>query len=351
MNHSVFSLSGDEGTRQKWTHALQSAGFRVFEASDWEGAVRVALAQSPDAVVVAASHLGVSVQEILSRLCAAAGTAPVVVCAIPRAGSGWEADALRAGATACLPAQPTPELLVSHSSRESQALLSAFFNSPGAKRGIVEVAADADVRHVADNEVTRSFAGIDDMTGKLGSELGEPRDILKLWVSNYRRSRETNAPVSFEYLDDRAGTGRWVSSVVCYVGTTPQGTERFSYVATDITDRKRAEEALEKATNILAEGQRIAHVGTFEYVVDTRTTMWSEEEYRIYGLDPASPSPVYDVMLARSIHPDDADLLHRTFTAAIESRTIYELEHRKHAEEALRKAPRDAFRRSLITRQ
>jgi PAS domain S-box-containing protein len=78
----------------------------------------------------------------------------------------------------------------------------------------------------------------------------------------------------------------------------------------------------------LSEGQKIAHVGTFEYVTDTKTTVWSEEEYRIYGLDPAGPSPAYEVMLAKSIHPDDAAPLHQAFTAAIQSSSPYELEHR-----------------------
>ena len=85
-------------------------------------------------------------------------------------------------------------------------------------------------------------------------------------------------------------------------------------VARDITARKQAEEELEQARNMLAEAQRIAHLGSFEYVAATRTTVWSEEEYRIYGLDPAGPSPAYDVMLAKCIHPDDAALLHETFT-------------------------------------
>ena len=99
-------------------------------------------------------------------------------------------------------------------------------------------------------------------------------------------------------------------------------------VAHDITERKRAEEALEKIRFILAEGQRIAHLGTFEYVADTQTTVWSEEEYRIYGLDPGGPSPTYDIMLAKSIHPGDAVLLHQTFMAAMEGESVYELEHR-----------------------
>jgi len=96
----------------------------------------------------------------------------------------------------------------------------------------------------------------------------------------------------------------------------------------EITERRKSEEALEKMRNILSEGQKIAHVGTFEYIAETRTTVWSEEEYRIYGLDPEGPSPAYDVMLAKSIHPDDAALLHRTFSAAVQSGSIYELEHR-----------------------
>jgi PAS domain S-box-containing protein len=96
----------------------------------------------------------------------------------------------------------------------------------------------------------------------------------------------------------------------------------------DITERKQAEMDLERVRNILSEGEKIAHMGTFEYVVDSQTTVWSEEEFRIYGLDPSGPSPTYDVMLAECIHPDDAVLLHQTFMTAMQNNSIYELEHR-----------------------
>ena len=99
-------------------------------------------------------------------------------------------------------------------------------------------------------------------------------------------------------------------------------------ITQDITARKQAEAELERTRNTLAEAQKIAHLGSFEYLTATQTTLWSEEEYRIYGLDPGGPSPAYDVMLARCIHPDDAALLHETFTKAMQSGSIYELEHR-----------------------
>jgi PAS domain S-box-containing protein len=109
---------------------------------------------------------------------------------------------------------------------------------------------------------------------------------------------------------------------------TLQGRPALFSIVHDVTARKQAEEALERTRTTLAEAQKIAHLGSFEYVAATATTVWSEEEYRIYGLDPAGPSPAYDVMLAGCIHPDDADLLHETFTRAIRSGSIYELEHR-----------------------
>jgi PAS domain S-box-containing protein len=99
-------------------------------------------------------------------------------------------------------------------------------------------------------------------------------------------------------------------------------------VVQDITQRKKAEVDLERMRNILSEGEKIAHMGTFEYIADTHASVWSEEQYRIFGLDPSGPSPAYDVMLEKNIHPDDAALLHQTFTAAIQNSSVYELEHR-----------------------
>lgn len=108
-----------------------------------------------------------------------------------------------------------------------------------------------------------------------------------------------------------------------------EGQPRGSILAlTDITEHKRIEAALERTRDTLAEAQKIAHLGSFEYIAATGSTVWSEEEYRIYGLDPTGPSPNYDALLAQCIHPDDAALLHETFSQAMRSGGIYELEHR-----------------------
>ncbi len=104
--------------------------------------------------------------------------------------------------------------------------------------------------------------------------------------------------------------------------------EGLAVYSRDITERRQAEQALENLRFVLSEAQRIAHVGSFEYVAETRTTIWSDEECRIYGLAPGSQSPPYDEMLEKFIHPDDAALLHETFSRAMETLGVYELEHR-----------------------
>ena len=65
-------------------------------------------------------------------------------------------------------------------------------------------------------------------------------------------------------------------------------------VSTDITERKRAEDKLRESEARLREAQRLAHVGSWSWDVDSDTTTWSEEMYRITGWDRNRPAPSYD---------------------------------------------------------
>jgi len=62
---------------------------------------------------------------------------------------------------------------------------------------------------------------------------------------------------------------------------------------TDITARKRAEDALRQNMKDLKESQRIAHVGSWRLDVASNQVVWTEELYKMYGFDPSLPPPPY----------------------------------------------------------
>ena len=70
----------------------------------------------------------------------------------------------------------------------------------------------------------------------------------------------------------------------------------------DITERRRAEKALQQSQFYLSEGQRLAHMGSWAF--NDSGHYWSDELYKIYGLDPQNGAPTVEQYLAL-VHPED----------------------------------------------
>jgi PAS domain S-box-containing protein len=81
----------------------------------------------------------------------------------------------------------------------------------------------------------------------------------------------------------------------------------FCGVLLDVTDRKVAETAIRQSQRQLQEAQRLAHVGNWELDPTTETVTWSEELFRIFGLEPTATAPTREEQVAL-IHPEDVEL-------------------------------------------
>jgi PAS domain S-box-containing protein len=86
---------------------------------------------------------------------------------------------------------------------------------------------------------------------------------------------------------------------------------RFVGATIDITDQEQRLEALRQSELYLAEGQRLAHQGSWSFNPAGYYDFWSEELFRVYGFDPAQGAPTLEQYLS-AVHPEDREFMSRT---------------------------------------
>jgi PAS domain S-box-containing protein len=97
----------------------------------------------------------------------------------------------------------------------------------------------------------------------------------------------------------------------------------FSKVSRDITEHKRAHEELRRSEAYLAEAERLSHTGSWAWNVSTGDLFWSQEHFRICGVDPGNFKPTIET--ARElIHPEDRASASQNFDRAISERNDFE---------------------------
>src|SRR6266446_2341639 len=95
----------------------------------------------------------------------------------------------------------------------------------------------------------------------------------------------------------------------------------------EIVDRKRAEEDLRRSEAFLTEGQRISHTGSWSWNVPTGKVAWSEEHFRIFGVDPDKTEPSFQLFL-ETVHPEDRSFIERSLDEAVREKRGFDIEFR-----------------------
>ncbi len=94
-----------------------------------------------------------------------------------------------------------------------------------------------------------------------------------------------------------------------------------------ITEHQRTEERLRQSEMRLAEAQRLAHIGSYDYDVHSANSEWSDETFRILGLDPSITKPSFEELI-RTVHPEDRVRVERTIIAAFREHYPFQIEFR-----------------------
>ena len=89
----------------------------------------------------------------------------------------------------------------------------------------------------------------------------------------------------------KSGAPVWVNSFVSTIPGNDENPPVYFSTAIDISARHRAETELRRTATYLAEAEKISHTGFWSQKIGTGEVFWSPEEWKIFGLDPATTQP------------------------------------------------------------
>lgn len=157
----------------------------------------------------------------------------------------------------------------------------------------------------------------------IGKRLDEvfPASLASDAMDKIARLSRSDDVATLEYEMSVRSQPAWFETRLILVGS------HVLALARNVTDRHLAEARLRRNESMLAESQRIAHLGTWEWTIGTNQLFWSDETYRIFGVSPESFEPTIERFLAM-LHPDDHELIEKAIAEAVRDRKPYDVEHR-----------------------
>jgi PAS domain S-box-containing protein len=123
-----------------------------------------------------------------------------------------------------------------------------------------------------------------------------------------------------------------VSAGMSYLVKLGQMLSRLSYsnmkLARAVEQRDLLARSIEESGERLRRAQEMAHLGSWELSLTDNTLTWSDEVYRIFGLQPQEFGATYEAFL-EAVHPDDRQMVDQAYSVSLhEGRDAYEVTHR-----------------------
>ena len=182
---------------------------------------------------------------------------------------------------------------------------------------------EGDVFHA--NRHTLEYAGATLEELKAWTRWVHPDDREAV-VARFHTSISTGEPYDAESRHRRADGGyRWFHIQGFPLRDNDGRILLWYFLQTDIDDRKQADEQLRKSAALMAKVEQLSLSGSFCWCPASGSITWSEELYRIYGIEPGVQITM-DMVTAR-VHPGDLHIVHSALEQARDGKDL-ECDHR-----------------------
>ncbi len=187
---------------------------------------------------------------------------------------------------------------------------------------------DAQSRYVYANQSTLKLFGCsaEELSGWSNDQFFPPATVQRLGDIDARVFQGERTVAEIDIPDATGGRKVFLQAKSpIYGGPKGQTIWGLLGISTDITERKRAEEAVLRNQTMLSRTEGIAHIGSWEWELATDTVTWSDELFRILHRDPA------DGALSFARHseiypPEDMARLNQAVETTLKEGVPYDLE-------------------------
>ena len=100
---------------------------------------------------------------------------------------------------------------------------------------------------------------------------------------------------------------------------TSELAETISALTSEIVDRKRAEKELSESRENLKKAQAIAHIGSWSFDLRSRQVIWSRELFRIFGIAPGTIDSDLKDRISRIVHSGDRQKVRQAYRQMIKT--------------------------------
>jgi PAS domain S-box-containing protein len=183
-----------------------------------------------------------------------------------------------------------------------------------------------------DGETTRVNQRVLDYTGRRledfqrrgWKETLHPDDALETETAFYRAIQTETSHNTVHRVRRADGEYRWHQSRAEPLRDRQGRIIQWYGLSVDIEERKQAEDRLRRSEAYLAEAERLSHTGGWAVnrKGEREIVYWSEESYRIFGLDPLQGMPTRD-WFWQQVHPDDRSRLSEETREALRQKRDY----------------------------
>ncbi len=187
---------------------------------------------------------------------------------------------------------------------------------------------DIEGRYVLVNRPFADMVGIprENITGKTDYDF-QPKEIADVFR---KTDMETIAAGTTSKLEEKAVLDDGKHTFLSYKAPL-FGADGRPYaicgISTDISTIKQAEESLRRSEARLSNAQRVAHMGFWDWNIVTNELFWSDEIYRIFGLEPQEFGATYEAFLGY-VYPDDRELVVNSVEQSLKNEREYNIDHR-----------------------